>query len=60
MSKTQEEIDLIQSILNIYPFRNILVPCVCRSVHPFPAKPGCEFCQGTGKIRYGLAEVEVI
>lgn len=49
----------LQSVLEMYPYHSIIVPCPCTSGNPFPAQSDCPFCDGTGKIMYGLAEVEV-
>jgi len=50
----------LQEILLRYPFQSLVVPCPCRSGHPYPAGPGCSHCNGTGKIMYGIEEVEVV
>ena len=60
MSDLKSHTDLIQDLLNLHPYHNVLVPCVCCSGHPYPPKKDCEYCEGTGKIMYGLADVEVI
>ena len=50
--------DLLAGIPDI-EYRNIVVPCVCCSGHPFPPDPDCQYCLGSGKIMYGIADVEV-
>ncbi|WP_409199140.1 hypothetical protein [Methanospirillum lacunae] len=52
-----ELLDILSSLGIEY--RNIIVPCVCCAGHPFPADPYCEYCSSTGKIMYGIADVEV-
>jgi hypothetical protein len=51
-------LDLI--IPNYTDYKNIIVPCVCLTGYPFPPSPDCEYCEGSGRISYGIAEVEVI
>ena len=40
-------------------FSSVIVPCPCTSGHLFPASSACKLCNGTGKISYGLTDVEV-
>jgi|GEM_PF-2289125 len=60
MTPVKEKTNTIQELLNLHPYRNALVPCVCVAGSPFPPNPDCEFCDGRGKIMYSLSEVEVI
>lgn len=60
MTPSKKLTDMIQLTLNRYPFNSIVVPCPCLAGHPYPAKKDCEYCNGTGKIMYGLSEVEVV
>ncbi len=59
MNSSSPRSEELQSVLENYPYHSIIVPCPCTSGSPFPAQPDCLFCNGTGKIMYGLAEVEV-
>lgn len=52
--------NLVEGLLHLHPIRSVVVPCVCRAGHPFPSSPDCAYCEGYGKILYGIAEVEVI
>lgn len=40
-------------------YRNVIVPCVCCAGHPVYPDSNCQYCAGTGKIMYGIADVEV-
>ena len=60
MTSLEEITTEIRDYLNLHSFRNALVPCPCTSGTPYPAKKDCELCGGTGKIMYGLADVEVV
>jgi hypothetical protein len=55
-------LEMCEKVLNDLnlAYRNVVVPCVCCSGHPFPPDPDCQYCQGTGKIMYGIADVEVV
>jgi hypothetical protein len=53
---------IIDELREEHAIMSVTLPCPCttdaNSATPGNPKPYCEFCKGTGKIEYGINEVE--